>query len=327
MPSLSIRRTSAAVLVALVSLASPAARSIGAQGQTGQPALLSGAQLDQIVGPVALYPDPLLAQVLLAATFPDQVRDAAEYVRANGQAGIDDQAWDVSVKAVAHYPSVLNTMDTRADWTLQLGQAYVTQSSDVMASVQRLRRQANANGNLASTPQQQVVVQPEAIAIWPAQPEVIYVPVYDPAIVYVLPYRPGFRSWVTFSIGFPIGAWLIYDWDWPSRRIIYTGWRGGGWVGRSRPYIVETPIYVHERYRTPYYNRDVIQHAPIPRTAVPRDGPAGRAEPRAAVPREGGERVRTEEHPKAVKVPKEKRPARERPHERPPERREDHARR
>jgi len=105
-------------------------------------------QLDNLLAPIALYPDPLLAQVLPAATFVDQIDEASRYVRSYGQNGIDDQDWDVSVKAVAHYPAVLDMMADKIDWTTALGQAYVNQSTDVMISVQRLRRLASDQGNL-----------------------------------------------------------------------------------------------------------------------------------------------------------------------------------
>lgn len=224
-------------------------------------------QLDNLVGPIALYPDALLAQVLVAATFPDQVEDAAKYVRANGTNGIDDQSWDVSVKAVAHYASALNMMDDKADWTTTLGRAYANQSSDVMAAVQRMRAMAASQGNLVSTPQQQVVNEGSSYVIVPAQPRVIYVPVYDPVVIYTRPvFNVGFstRYW-SFGIGFPIGGWLSYDLDWNRRTVYYNGWNdayyeyGGGWRARSRPYIVINNIYVNPRYRNVYVNRDVYR--------------------------------------------------------------------
>src|SRR5450759_5330035 len=129
-------------------------------------------QLDNLTAPIALYPDPLLAQVLVAATFPDQIDEAARFVRDDPNAyDIDDQPWDVSVKAVAHYPTVLQMMADKLDWTTSLGQAYVSQSTDVMESVQRLRAQARSAGNLDSTPEMQVVDSGGEIELWPAQPE------------------------------------------------------------------------------------------------------------------------------------------------------------
>jgi hypothetical protein len=225
-----------------------------------RPAAFSTAELDNLLAPVALYPDPILAQVLVAATFPDQIEVASEFVKANGTRNIDEQEWDVSVKAVAHYPPVLNLMAERSDWTTALGQAYAAQSTDVMESVQRLRQMAHAQGNLETTREQKVVVENQAISIVPAQPQVIYVPTYDPTIVYyrssrIVHAHSGFWS---FGVGFPIGAWLSYDCDWYGRRIYYDGWHGGGWRIASRPFISITAVYVHPRYRDVYINRRVF---------------------------------------------------------------------
>ncbi|MGH9703599.1 MAG: DUF3300 domain-containing protein [Candidatus Acidiferrales bacterium] len=214
-------------------------------------------QLDNLLAPIALYPDPLLAQVLPAATFVDQVDEAARWVRANGTNGVDDQDWDVSVRAVAHYPEVIIMMADKLDWTTSLGQAYVYQSTDVMMSVQRLRAMAQSQGNLDSTPQQQVVEDAGYIQIIPAQPQYIYVPAYDPGIVFFR--RASFGFAITFGSPFLIGVWLNRDCDWRGRRIFYTGWQGGGWIGRSRPYIHVTNIYVNNRYTNITVNRTVIR--------------------------------------------------------------------
>jgi hypothetical protein len=205
-------------------------------------------QLDNLLAPVALYPDPLLAQVLVAATFPDQIDEAARFVRAGSDpTAIDNQAWDVSVKAVAHYPDVLSMMADSLDWTSALGQAYVAQPDDVMASVQRLRQQAQAAGNLDTGPEQEVVDDGSDIEIWPAQPQVIYVPVYDPDVVY---FGSGGIAIVTFGAACPIGAWLNLDFDWHHRRVFYHGWNNGpGWVGRARPYVQLNGVYVDSRFQ------------------------------------------------------------------------------
>lgn len=214
-------------------------------------------QLDNLLAPIALYPDPLLAQVLLAATFPDQIDAAARFVRAYGPNGVDNQYWDVSVKAVAHYPTVLDMMADKLDWTAALGQAYVYQSTDVMSSVQRLRSLARAQGNLVTNAQQQVIVDSGYIEIWPVHPQYIYVPVYDPYIVYHRRW-PGYGSlFITFGIGLLIGAWLNHDCDWRHRRVYYTGWSGPGWIARSRPYVRINYVYVNNRYTNVYVNRDV----------------------------------------------------------------------
>lgn len=264
-------RQSFALVTALSLVASPALL----RAQSGTPPAEYGTevprysanQLDNLVGPIALYPDALLAQVLVAATFPDQVEAAARYVRANGTSGIDEQPWDVSVRSVAHYASALNMMDEKSDWTATLGRAYANQSSDVMAAVQRMRAMAAEQGNLLSTPQQQVVREGPEYVIVPAQPRVIYVPVYDPIQVYRRPvFGVGFGGDLfSFGIGFPIGGWLAYDCDWRLGRVYYNGWNdayyeyGGGWRARSRPFIQITNIYVSPRYRNVYVNRDVYR--------------------------------------------------------------------
>ena len=261
---------SAALALTLTAVAAPAASALMLQDPQQQPTAAASVvpfttdQLDNLVAPVALYPDPLLAQVLLASTFPDQIAEAAQYVQANGTNGIDSQYWDVSVKAVAHYPTVLNMMDTQIDWTTSLGQAYAQQSTDVMQSVQHMRELAQAQGNLESTPQQQVVADAGYISIWPAQPQYLYVPVYDPSVIYCQPVfrRAGFGAYFSFGIGYPIGSWLMYDWNWPAWQIVYTGWDGDGWRRRSRPYIRNIGVYANSDYRHVRYGHDVIYRHP-----------------------------------------------------------------
>jgi Protein of unknown function (DUF3300) len=249
----------------------------------------------------------LLAQVLIAATFPDQIADAARFVRANGTSGIDDQQWDISVKSVAHYPSALNMMADRDDWMSTLGQAYATQSSDVMSAVQRMRRMADSQGNLQSNEQQQISRDDDQYIIAPAQPRVIYVPVYDPVVIYTRPvFRSAFysRYW-SFGIGFPIGSWLGYDFNWRNRSIYYHGWdrayygHGGGWRGRSYRHIHVTNIYVNNRYRNVYINRDIIRRRVEYRNVdryvgVHRDTRFGRPNDSRGIDRRGDDRYRGE---------------------------------
>ena len=172
--------------------------------------------LDQLLGPIALYPDPLIAQILPASTLPTQIVLADRYVSGGGDPNqIDQQPWDASVQALARYPDVLKWMDDNLDWTTEVGQAFLNQQQDVMDSIQRLRQSAYNIGNLQSTPQQQVVDDGGDIEIVPADPQVIYVPVYQPDQVY---YQSGFG--ITFGVGFPIGAWLDCDFDWGNHHLI-----------------------------------------------------------------------------------------------------------
>ena len=183
---------------------------------------MAAAQLDQLLGPIALYPDPLIAQILPASTLPTQIVLADRYVSGGGDPNqIGQQPWDPSVQALARYPSVLKWMDDNLNWTTDLGQAFINQQPDVMVSIQRLRTAASNVGNLQSTPQQQVVNDGGEIEIVPADPQVIYVPVYQPDQVYYQTcYGPPF---ITFGIGFPIGLWLDCDFDWGRHNLIVWG--------------------------------------------------------------------------------------------------------
>ncbi len=248
---------SLANLSLLEAASAPSAAKSASQYEDDSYESFSPDQLDNLLAPIALYPDPLLSQVLVAATFVDDVDEAARWVRAYGPSGVDDQPWDVSVKAVAHYPTVIYMMADKIDWTTTLGQAYANQSTDVMMSVQRLRRMAYSVGNLVTTPQQQVIVEPDYISIWPYQPQYIYVPVYDPYICYHR--RPLWGVAITFGVAFLIGAWLNRDCDWHNRRIYYHGWNGPGWINRGRPYIHETNVYVNNRYSNVNVNRGVFR--------------------------------------------------------------------
>lgn len=226
--------------------------------------LLTPQELDILLAPIALYPDPLIAQILPAATFVDEVEEAARYLRRKGtSAKIDGKDWDVSVKAVAHYPNVLYMMVDKYDWTVSLGQAYIRQQQELMDSIQRLRARAKAAGGLVSTPQQQVLVEENAIRVVPAEPNVIYVPSYDPQYLYVdsYSYLPSY-GFMTFGMGFTLGAWLNRDLDWRNHRIYYHGWRGNGWIHRSRPYLQRrgSNVYINRNHGYIDYNRRIMQH-------------------------------------------------------------------
>jgi hypothetical protein len=189
---------------------------------------MPAAQLDQLLGPIALYPDPLIAEILPASTLPTQIVLADRYVTGGGDPNqIGQQPWDASVQAVARYPSVLKWMDDNLNLTTELGQAFLNQQPDVMNSIQRLRATASKLGNLQSSPQQQVIADGSDIEIVPADPQVIYVPVYQPDQVYYdAPYGSPF---ITFGIGWPFGLWMDYDCNWGGGNLIYWG------RGYSRP--------------------------------------------------------------------------------------------
>ncbi|MBP0630344.1 MULTISPECIES: DUF3300 domain-containing protein [unclassified Cupriavidus] len=184
------------------SAAPPAVSPSGAgtaQAQS-QPAPYKAEEIEAMVAPVALYPDPLLSQVLMASTYPLEVALAARWVKAHpavqGDAAVkavQNESWDVSVKSLVAFPQILEPMGDKLDWTQKLGDAFLAQQKDVLDAVQRLRARARQAGHLESGPQQTVTVetagpagsaQQTIVRIEPASPDVIYVPVYDPAIVY-----------------------------------------------------------------------------------------------------------------------------------------------
>ncbi len=167
--------------------------SVGvAQAQTSAPiSVLLPAQIDSLVAPIALYPDPLLSQVLVASTYPLQIVQAAQWLQQNStltgaalQDAAKQQNWDPSIQALVVFPDVLQRMSGNIQWTTDLGNSFIAQQAGVMDSVQRLRGQAMASSNLKTSPQQVVTSETQdgttAIQIEPADQEVIYVPVYDP---------------------------------------------------------------------------------------------------------------------------------------------------
>jgi hypothetical protein len=193
---------------------------IGAPNQLVAP-VFGPADLDQMLGPIALYPDPLIAELLPAAMQPAEIVQADRYLQNGGDPNqVDAQPWSSAVKAMVHYPDVLKWMDENIAWTTQVGQAFLTQSEDMMNSIQRLRSQAQSLGNLQTTSQQNVVVDNGAIEIVPANPEIIYVPVYQPEIVYRRHAIYGAAPFITFGIGFSIGSWLNRDWDWHHHQVV-----------------------------------------------------------------------------------------------------------
>ena len=171
----------------------PAAQ--GNPGSSPTPAPLTTDQLNALAAPIALYPDALVAQVLAAATNPDQVAYADEWLNQNknltGSAlaqAVDQESWDPSVKALAQFPSVLDNMAHNLSWTSGLGQAFSNQQADVMAAVQAMRAKAQAAGNLQSNTQITVTQSsPNTIVIQPANPQVVYVPQYNPTVIYGAP--------------------------------------------------------------------------------------------------------------------------------------------
>jgi hypothetical protein len=174
-------------------------RGVSAQGEPPPPTF-KPEEIEALVAPIALYPDSVLSQVLMASTYPLEIVHAARWVKANpkitGDAAVkavENQPWDVSVKSLVAFPQILEPMNDKLDWTQKLGDAFLAQEKDVLAAVQRLRARAQESGNLKSNEQQKVIVEPPPaggqvtqtiVRIEPANPEVIYVPAYNPTVVY-----------------------------------------------------------------------------------------------------------------------------------------------
>ena len=232
----------------------------------------SAEQLDELLGPIALYPDPLVAVILPASTVPTDVTLAANYLAANGApAGIEAQPWDASVKALAHYPDVVKWLNANLDWTEALGAAFAQQPAEVMKSIQQLRAQARAAGTLVDTPQQRIDLQGDDIRIVPAQPNIIYVPQYDPAIVYETPvgYAGPFLS---FGIGFPAGVWLGYECDWDDFGIWVGPWSPGWAYRRDWRQSGSGRNSWHAWRPDPRRSRDVVRNFYRPEGRLPRPG-------------------------------------------------------
>ncbi|MCX5817176.1 MAG: DUF3300 domain-containing protein [Proteobacteria bacterium] len=189
-------------------------------------------ELEQMLAPIALYPDSLLVQIFMASTYPLEIVEAARWAKTNQNlkgdrltAALEKQNWDPSVKSLINFPSVLAMMNDKLEWTQKLGDAFLVQEKSVMDTVQKLRAKAQAQGMLKSTDQQKVTTQAQTIIIEPASPQVIYVPAYDPVVVYgpwMYPayppypyYPPGAvigASAVSFGLGVAVGAAWGYAW-------------------------------------------------------------------------------------------------------------------
>ncbi|MGB7907914.1 MAG: DUF3300 domain-containing protein, partial [Syntrophobacteraceae bacterium] len=195
------------------------------------------AQLDQMLAPIALYPDGLLDNLLDATSFPDQVAEANQWVSQNANlptdqlnADLDNMNWDPSVKALAAFPEILTMMVDQSGWTQKLGQACSSEVPDIVASIQRLRSQAYAEGNLDTSAEQQVVVKGDSIEIDPTDPGVVYVPRYDPQVVYGTWGWPQAPPLVLYP-AFPVVDTDVGVFGFFGGVVVGASWGGGGWHG------------------------------------------------------------------------------------------------
>jgi hypothetical protein len=223
-------------------------------------------ELAQMLAPVALYPDSLLSQVLMASTYPLEIVEADRWVKKNpGLSGdsldkaLQDKTWDVSTKSLCYYPQVLGMLSEQIEWTTKLGDAFLGQQADVMSSVQELRSKALAQGNLETNSQQNVVVEEKAISIEPARQTVVYVPAYNPAVVYgpwLYPAYPPYPYYypgavvtgaaISFGAGFVVGAAVA-------------GWSGFYW-GHGNVYVNINKTYVFNNRNNYNHDRRLYQN-------------------------------------------------------------------
>jgi hypothetical protein len=233
-----------------------------------QSGALSGKDLQQLVAPIALYPDQLVAQVLAGSTYPTQVVEAEKWLHQNSNlkgeqlaAEVDKQSWDPSIKALTQFPSVLQNMSKSLDWTSALGEAYFSNPDSVMSAIQTLRTDAKQKGTLESTPEQTVSTQGQTIVIEPAQQDTVYVPSYSPE-VYGVPMEPypGYSGWgtaaasaISFGVGTAIGAAAGgWGWGWGHWG---TNWHGGSVTYNRNNFVSRSNTFVNRNGQFNQANR------------------------------------------------------------------------
>ncbi len=316
-----LKRAAKRLLVTVVSV-SMVFVQIPVMAQTSEPA--DQAELDRLLAPIALYPDPLLTQILMASTYPIEVVQAARWSKQNPQLkgedavqAVDERDWDPSVKALVAFPQILERMDQQLEWTTALGDAFLSQQEQVMDTVQGLRQRAQQAGNLSSNEHVRVIERERVIVIEPAQPRVVYVPWYDPWVVYGAwwwpayppvrwaawhgyPARSSVHSEIVWGIGIGITVGLLFAAiDWPHRHVkvvhvhhpmfrkhVVVHRAGPGpYVWRHDPVHRRGVVYRDHHVRERYEHRRSAD-APGPRSAHRGDDARrDRAQPRIDAPR------------------------------------------
>jgi uncharacterized membrane protein YgcG len=274
-----------AYLLGLVLLFAVCPQNLAAQDQETSAEAPSGPpyvqqtpeQLQQLVAPIALYPDSLVAQILAASTFPEQVVEADQWVQSHPDLkdevlyqAVDQQPWDPSVKALVVFPSVLGNLDKNLSWTSSLGDAYYNQEQDLMDAIQVLRRRAQQAGHLNSTPQQTVTTEGSDIEIEPASPETVYVPAYDPWIIYGAPLA-GWPGWYPYPGIWYDGPALIFG---GGFGIGFLGGHGWAWHHWGCDWHHHYAVFDHGHYYSPsrtFYNRQRFNRAEVARGVYTHD--------------------------------------------------------
>jgi hypothetical protein len=284
----SLRRIVASLFIPCALVLFPAGAAVS-QDQPAQPAAqaetLNPQQLESMVAPIALYPDSLLSQVLVASTYPLEVVEAQQWLDQNkaltGAALVDaakKQNWDPSIQALVPFPDVVKRLNSDIRWTTDLGNAFLAQQTDVMAAVQRLRARAKDAGKLTDTPQQKITTEDKdgqsAIEIEPADPQVVYVPTYDPGYFWGAPpplypwpglFYPGIGIGWGWGLGINLGFYFPGCCGWGG-----WGW-GFGWFGGG--IFVNNHFFhrysFHEFHGSEFHAQSAWAHNPEHRGAVP----------------------------------------------------------
>lgn len=263
-PMILRKQSLAAVVVAAVMLSVGSGKTLAVDlaqdpSQAVQSAPLTPEALQQLVAPIALYPDALVAQILAASTYPSEIVEADRWLQDHSDLKdqsladeVDKQSWDPSVKALTPFSSVLANLDTNLSWTSALGDAYFNQQQDVLDAIQTLRARAKAAGNLQSTLQQAVATQGTTITIQPADPNICYVPTYNPLLVYGAPIGvyPGYLydsivggPYISFGLGIGIGGfWGGFGWGFRSWGF---DWRRHSVMFGHNIYVSHSPTFFH----------------------------------------------------------------------------------
>jgi len=223
-----------------------------AQGSNTAP-VFRQEELAQMLAPIALYPDPLLVQMMMAATYPLEVVEAARWTNANQNlkgdqlaSALEQKGWDPSVKSLVNFPNALTMMDGNLEWTQKLGDAFLAQKDEVMDTIQYLRSRAQTQGNLRTTAEQVVTYNDRAIAIEPTDPQVMYVPVYDPAVAYGSWWYPEYPPYYYYPPGYVIGSVIGDVIGFGVGLFLGAAWWGYAWGGFN--------WYNHHVYCNPYQN-------------------------------------------------------------------------
>lgn len=219
------------------------------------------AQLQQLVAPIALYPDNLVAQILTASTYPSQIVEADRWLGTQSDlsagklaAQVDQQWWDSSVKALTAFPSVLANLDLNLSWTTALGNAYLNEPGDVLDAVQFMRQRAQSAGNLQSNPQERVLSEGPTIVIQPVAPDTCYLPYYDPWLAYgaPLPIYPGYiyqpfygPPYVAFGPGIGLGFFNSFGWGWPAWGF---NWNQRAVLFNRVPFFSRSPFFLRSPF-------------------------------------------------------------------------------